>query len=80
MFSLYLNVTKPESDDDYTQLTEIDDDTQLIVVKGSRSARFIFASANFIILTLPLDLTSIRQLAFALFTQLTWSAEDYALY
>jgi hypothetical protein len=64
--SSYYDAPKPKSDDD----TQLITDTQLIVVKSSRSARSSSAFSIFIVFSIPFDLTSIRQLVFALDAQL----------
>lgn len=75
--SSYFDAIKPESDID-SQLTGIDSlDSQLTVAKGlQRSAPPEISTVLF----LPPHLPRIRQLAFALNEQLTWTADDYAAY
>ncbi len=59
--SSYFNTTKPASDDD----TLFTVDTQLTVAKGPRSTSTPTASAISTVLTIPFDLSPVRQLAFA---------------
>ena len=72
--SFYLDTSKPY--DDNSQLNS-QLDSQLIVVRDSSC---FASSAIFIVMKLSSDLTSMRQCAFALHAQISWSADEYALY
>ena len=76
--SSYLDVTKPEYDN--SQLSSHIDsqfDSQLTVARGPpRSAPSPIST----VLKLPSNLATVRQHAFALNAELTWNADDYALY
>lgn len=75
--SFYLNAADDSQLRDNSQLTALDEDSQLTVAKGLKCSPPVSSST---LLAPPAGIALIRQQVFELHASMTWTTDEYALY